>query len=173
MGSKVTELKPEKVSTYDDSFRDCINHITGVDKSEFQNIDTIIKNFGMANWYKPYVEVLQRHGLDIIFFSYGNTPIQLIEEITSKEFNALDDKLKGEYAKYRSGYRAFRKLENYEFNQLPTGKCMVLGRDSDLDFRCVTANMKNHKISIAYDPNPSKNIAQIFEIGYFIKTFID
>lgn len=142
---EVVDQFPPKVTLYDNSFAFCLSNMTGIPEDIFDNIDFIIKNVGMANWYKPYVEVLKHHSYYPIFFSYRGTPLEVNEEKT---------------------------LESYQFSQLPEGKCVILGRDSKLHFRCVVGLMRNERLTIVYDPNPSKDIAQIFEIGFLVNMFV-
>ena len=144
---KVSALKPKelkKVPLYDNSFEECVTNVTGLYATDFQSIDRIIANVGLANWYKPYVDVLRTHGYDMIFFSYAKQPLELGDE---------------------------KALEHYEFSDLPSGKCIILGRDSKLQVRCVVALVQNQRATVIYDPKPDQDLSQIFEMGYFIKTF--
>lgn len=134
-----------QVSLHDNSFVFCISNITGIPTDIFDNIDYIIKNVGIENWYQSYLKVLKHHSYDMIFFSYQQTPLEVNEEKT---------------------------IEKYQFTNLPTGKCIILGSDSNGSFRCMVGLMQNERLTVVYDPHPTQDISEIVQIGFFISTFV-
>ena len=153
--NKITDLKPKdftKELAYDNSFEQCVTNVTDIYATEFESIDKIIQKVGLKNWYTPYIETLRRHSYDIVFFSFTRVNDEVDNRIL------LSDG---------------KKLRDYDLSTLPTGKCVMLGIDSDQQFRCVVGLVQNQRVSIIYDPNPEKDLVQIFEIGFFISTFVE
>jgi hypothetical protein len=132
-------------------FSECVTHVTGV---EFLNEDS---DYDVAfdsrvasthNWFTPYNTVLEDNGLHTIFFSFENDVLSINDEMD---------------------------VGDYTFNTLPNGKCIVLGIDEYGMFKCVIGGMMDGKLGILYDPDPdvSHNLTQIYEIGFFINTYMD
>ena len=134
------------VSFVDNSFPECVNSITGIPSNIFGDIRANIERVGPNSWHKPYIEVLKQHGYDMIFFAY-ETPLVITTEVG---------------------------IEQYIFSQLPTGKCILMGRDSSNNFKCVTGLMNdNHNVKVIFDPVPETSFVELFNIGFFIKTFFE
>jgi hypothetical protein len=129
----------------DNSFAYCINNITSIPEDIFGDITSHIKNLGTDDWYKPYNDILKHHGYDMIFYGYKDS-LPLNDEIL---------------------------VEQYQFNNLPTGKCIILGTDEESRLRCMVGLMdEDHRVKIIYDPIPTSNFTEICNIGFFIKTFV-
>lgn len=142
---KTKQPRKEIPTLYDNSFAHCISNVTGIPDNIFNNVDYIIQNVGIANWHKPYIDVLRHHAYDMIFFSYGDEPLDFEE----------------------------RPLEDYQFADLPSGKFILLGSDSAFRFKCVVGLMDTElRVRVVYDPEPTRELARIHQLGYFISTFV-
>jgi len=98
-----------------------------------------------SDWFIPYNKVLKNNGLDTMFFSFKNDTLS-VNETTP--------------------------INYYYFNSLPDGKCIVLGVDVNKFFKSVVCNMVDGELDVIYDPTPDDGpLGQIYEIGFFIKTF--
>lgn len=127
------------------SFAECVDNIAAIPAELFGDISTNIDRAGVDEWHKPYIEVLKRHGYDMIFFGY-NAPIKLTDEVS---------------------------LEDVEFKQLPTGKGIIIGRDTSNNIKCVTIMLNDLKrAKVLYDPAPDTDLNMIVDVAFFIKTFI-
>lgn len=147
VASPVVIDRQEGISMYNNSFAFCITEITGIPEKLFNNIDYIIQTVGGNEWHKPYIGVLRHHSYDMIFFSFGDNAL----EITDKT-----------------------PISYWKFNQMPIGKCIIMCTTSDNELKCVVGQMgENFQVHVIYDPEPTREIRKIHQIGYFISTFVE
>ena len=129
---------------------ECMRHVTGIEFISSEIIDlgeTLSTSMtSTSDWFIPYNEVLKKNGLDTMFFSFENDTLSITESTP---------------------------ITHYTFNTLPDGKCVILGVDESKRFKSVACNMVNGKLEVIYDPTPNDGpLGEIYEIGFFIKTFM-
>lgn len=141
----VVDQKPE-LKMMDNSFAFCVSNVTGIPTELFNDIDFIMQNAGSKGWHQPYIDVLRHHSYDMIFFSYEEQPLPLGNGVA---------------------------LSDYKLNQLPTGKCVVLGNTGGFEFKAAVGQVgTDFRMEIIYDPDPSREFAVIQQVGFFISTFV-
>jgi hypothetical protein len=154
MGKKKNKKKQSEIvidqepllTMHDNSFAFCVSNVTGIPGELFNNIDYIMQNAGDAGWHQPYLDVLRHHSYDMIFFSYEEKPLEISDEIA---------------------------LSDYALNNLPTGKSILLGSTSELEFKAAVGQVgTNFRMEVVYDPDPSQEFDKIHQVGYFISTFV-
>jgi hypothetical protein len=128
-------------------FGECVYYITGVeflpDVDYGVEFDTRVSS--KSTWFDPFNIVLDNNGLSTMFFSFENDVLRVDESMN---------------------------IADYTFDVLPNGKCVLLGIDEMGMFKCVAAGMIGGKLGIIYDPTPDHPLVQIYEIGFFINTYM-
>jgi hypothetical protein len=144
--SDVVEEITAETKFVDNSFAECIASITRIPSELFGDIHANIDRVGVEEWHKPYIEVLKHHGYDMIFFEYNPA-----------------EPIGGD-----------KKLENIMFERLPTGKCIMMGRDSVHNFKSVTPIINDkHLAKVVFDPAPNASFVELSHVGFFIRTFME